>query len=97
MASPLPFAIWRAARDRLESELSEAAAAWRAIPGNGSRPMGLTPDSVKNSPQWRAAYSRYWQAHKALARHNSGARRIYGKELAQEAQERRAAAALRHA
>lgn len=72
MAKAIPFTIWRAARLALEAESKAASDAWRAIPGVSSGPMGLTPDCVKASPEYRAAKARYDRAHSALARHNKG-------------------------
>jgi hypothetical protein len=85
------FAAWRARRDELAANHARAANQWRAIPGNGAGPMGLTPDSVKQSPEWQSAYAAYWRAHNALAGHNAAGVKLYRRELAQEQRERRAA------
>lgn len=90
MTGAIPFHVWRAARTALELEVQEASNHWRALPGAGAGPMGLTPDSIKASPEWQAAYARFWRAQEALCRHN-GAARHYRFELAQERKARRAA------
>lgn len=56
--------------ERLESAVSEAGAALRAIPGVSSGPLSLTPDSVKARPDYIAARRAYDAAFKALRDHN---------------------------
>lgn len=60
--------IIEAARARLEAERAAASAELRAFPKDG--PMGLTPDAVKATPEWRAASARYQAAHEALRQFN---------------------------
>lgn len=88
------FADWRAARVAIEQELEAIGKRWKAIPGNGAGPMGLTPDSVKAGADWQSCHADYWRAHRALQRHNGGAPRAYLKQFAQE---RRAAIAAERA
>jgi len=63
-------AVIEAARAALEAEHKAAGAALRAIPGIGSGRMGLTPDHVKASPDYRAARAAYDRAFAALRRFN---------------------------
>ena len=58
------------ARAALEAEHKAAGEALRAIPGIGSGRMGLTPDHVKQSPEYKAARAAYWLAHDRLRRFN---------------------------
>ena len=46
-------------RDAFEAQMKEAAKALKSIPGVGTGTMGLTPDHVKASPEYRAAKARY--------------------------------------
>lgn len=87
----LEFCAYRTARDILERRLAAASAAWNAIPGIGSGPMGLTPDSVKFSPEYRRAAGEYRAAHGALRELNRHNVKRFKSELARERQEIRAA------
>lgn len=78
------YIAWRARRDQLAASLAAASARWNAIPGTGSGALGLTPDSVKQTPEWQACYDEYWHAHKALASHNAAGVRRWRRELGQE-------------
>lgn len=53
----MTYAIAKIAAAAIDAELSAAGAALKAIPGVGSGPMGLTPDAVKFSPEYRTAKS----------------------------------------
>ena len=53
-------------RDTLWVDLKAASATLRAIPGVGGGPMGLTPDAVKASPEYRAARAACDAAHLRL-------------------------------
>lgn len=85
------FAAFCKARAMIESELAQAGAALRAIPGVGSGPMGLTPDSVKFSPEFRAAKARHDIAFAALRRLNGHNVKRFAAELRQEREAARAA------
>jgi hypothetical protein len=53
----------------LLDEQDRTSKALRAIPGIGGGPMGLTPDSVKNSPEYkaaRAAWTKAWNELRAF-------------------------------
>jgi len=85
------FLAYRAARDALEHCARRASARLNAIPGTGSGPNGLTPDSVKATPEWREAYFAYQQAHNSLRELNGRCVRLFKRELARERQEAREA------
>lgn len=59
-----------AARHVLEAQRKAAAATLGSLPGIGSGPMGLTPDSVKASPEYQAAKAAHAHAFDALRRFN---------------------------
>ncbi len=75
------YAIAKAAKQFLESEHKSAGDAMSAFP---TGEMGLTPDHVKQSEEWRAAYSRYQAAHTALRNFNAKFFKQYRKEIAAE-------------
>ena len=55
-----------AARDLLRGNLDRASAALGTVAGLGSGPLGLTPDSVKQSPEYREAKANYDEAFARL-------------------------------
>ncbi len=71
------------ARRALEAESKAASDALRALPGVGSGAMGLTPDSVRSSSEYRAARAASDRAFQALRRFNAanppprGPRRLF--------------------
>ena len=85
------FNAYRAARDVLNRRMDAASAALRAIPGIGSGRFGLTPDSVKFSPEYRRANGEYRAAFNALRELNGRCVKRFAKELARERAEIRAA------
>lgn len=85
------FAAYVAARDLLESQAKAAAKALAAIPGIGSGTMGLTPDSVKQSREYREAKALYSSAHEALRKLNAGNVKRFALELRREREAARAA------
>jgi hypothetical protein len=74
-------------RDGLESARRECGARLEAIPGCGSGPMGLTPDHVKKSYQWRSARQDHADAMAKLQDFN----RWFVKRFKAEERQRRAA------
>lgn len=86
----MSYAIWNAARDLAETECKAAGRALDAVPGVGSGTMGLTPDSVKSSPEYRAARARWEEAFATLRRINAEGPRLYRKEMKAERRARHA-------
>lgn len=68
-------------RDYLDAKVRAASDALRNIPGVGSGQLGLTPDAVKATPEYKQASAAYWQAHKNLGAFNQYYTRIYKKEI----------------
>lgn len=64
-------AIHKAAQNALYAEWRAAGKALKAIPGVNSGPNGLTPDSVKQSPEFRAAKAACDQAFQAVRAFNA--------------------------
>ena len=76
---------------RLEENVELTANTLRAIPGVGSGPMGLTPDAVRTSPDYRAACAAYDKAFAALRDFNGKFTKAFKAEYAAERRARRAA------
>ena len=81
------FATLAAMIDRAESDAGAAGKALAAISGGG--PMGLTPDAVKASPEWRAAHAGYARAAAILGQLNSLAMRHHKPAMIERARARR--------
>ncbi len=64
----------RAKQHHLDSEVSECS---KALAAYRKGPMGLTPDGVKASPEWKTAKAKYDDAFKRLRAFNAQ----YAKEL----------------
>ena len=58
----------KAAYDRLDNEDKAAGEVLKKFPRG---PTGLTPDHIKNSPEYRAAKQDYEKAHNAIRNFNS--------------------------
>ena len=56
-------------RNALRSEVERASAAMQVFPRTG--PMGMTPDSVKSSPEFKAAKLAFDRAFAALRNFNT--------------------------
>jgi len=74
--------------DRLEHEVSAAGAVMAAFPHNA---MGLTPDHVRATPEWRAARSRFDRAFAAQRAFNAVFVRKFKKEIVAQRDARREA------
>lgn len=67
---------------RLRAAMYAASDALKAIPGVGSGAMGLTPDSVKCSPEFRKAKRDFDCALRALQAFNARHLKAFKRELA---------------
>ena len=91
MSPPLiPYAAARHAADLVNAATAEASRRLAAVPGVGSGPMGLTPDAVKASPEYRQARAYYQAAHEHARRINAWLQRHYRAETRADARARRA-------
>lgn len=86
----MSYAEAKAVRDELEKARNDAANALQRLPGIGTCQMGLTPDSVKQSPAYRAARRAYGQRHADLAAFNARFVKEYATEIAADRARRRA-------
>jgi hypothetical protein len=68
----------------LEAEVADAEAALKAIPGVSSGRMGLTPEHVRTSPQYRSARARFDKAFARLRAFNGVFVKRFAKELRAE-------------
>jgi len=93
----MTFAIAKAAQAAIEQEASRAGAVLAAIPGVGTGPMGLTPDAVKASPEYRAAKLAYESAFARLRAFNGSYVKVYASELRAERNARRSSKATKGA
>lgn len=87
----MTFAIAKAVQAELERARDDASRALNALAGVGTGAMGLTPDSVKASPDYRAARRAYDQRHADLAAFNARFVKQYATELAADRAARRQA------
>lgn len=86
----MTYAAAKAVQAELERARDDASRALNALPGIGSGTMGLTPDSVKASPAFRAAKRAYDQRHADLAAFNGRFVKQYATELAADRARRNA-------
>jgi len=66
---PLDYAKATAQQATLYAECARAGQALNALSGNG--PMGLTPDTVRATPEWQTAKRAYQAAFAALRDFNA--------------------------
>lgn len=85
------YEIARQMKSVMEAREREASAALQRVPGISSGPMGLTPDAVKASPEYRNAKADYEACREALRRFNAWFMREYASEYRAERKARRAA------
>lgn len=85
------YEIARQMKSVMEARYDEASARLQGIDGVGAGPMGLTPDHVKASPEYRAAKQDFQACGDALRRFNTWFMREHGKEYRAEWKARRAA------
>ncbi len=78
-------------RDARDAETVAASQALRAVPGISSGAMGLTPDHVKASLDYRVARLRYDTARERLRKFNVLFQRAFKKEIARDRTRDRAA------
>jgi len=74
---------------RLEQAEKAASARLRAIPGVGSGRMGLTPDHVRASAEFKQAKAAHVQAAAQLAQFNGRFCKLFATELREERDRRR--------
>lgn len=78
---PLDYGLFKAIRADLESAHAAAVRELRTIPGVGAGQMGLTPDAVKFSPEFRACKSALDVAAARLRSFNGAHAARFAKEI----------------
>lgn len=84
IAPHVPYAVARQIRDRIEADAKAAGERLRAIPGVGSGQLGLTPDHVKASPEYRAALADWQREFDRLRAFNAAYLRRFRREIKAE-------------
>ncbi len=82
-SGPDPFEDAKAERDSIQEEVNAADAAINAFPKGA---MGITPDAIRATPEFRAANVRFQKAFARLQAFNT----IYVKKFAKEIRAERA-------
>lgn len=78
--------------DAIEAEASAASLHLKAISKcEGTSSMGLTPDHIKATPEWKAAHTGYYAASRKLQNFNRGFLKQFSKEWRATLMERRIA------
>ena len=88
MMQSIGFVAAKLVKKQLEQREREAAKKLGAISGIGSGRMGLTPDAVKASPEYREAKAAWNAAWQALREFNGAFTKTYATELKAEREER---------
>jgi hypothetical protein len=83
---PTDYAQAKAIADQLDAEYNQTGRALKELSGGG--PMGLTPDSVRETPKWKAAKRAFDEAAAALRAFNTVYLRRFKKEIAQDRKNR---------
>ena len=77
--------------DAIEAEANAASLRLKAVSGVEKGPMGLTPDHIKATLEWKAAHSAYCAASRNLQTFNRGFLKQFSKEWRATLLERRIA------
>jgi len=78
------FTLAKVAKQHLDNECTAASEALNAVPGIGSGPMGLTPDAVRATPEYRTAKAAFDAAFAALRDFNGKFNKQFAAELRAE-------------
>lgn len=87
----MEYIIAKQTAAQLDKEYSEASAALKSIPGINSGAMGLTPEHVRITVEYKVAHNKYKHAFEALRNFNAIYCKQYRKELAAERKLKRGA------
>lgn len=86
----MEYTIAKQISAQMDADYSAACKALGTIPGVGSGPMGLTPDDVLATPEYKAARTAMNKAFAQLRAFNAVYVKQFKKELAAERKIRRA-------
>lgn len=82
----MSYSLAKSKKAEIEAAEKAASDALRSFP---TSPNGLTPDAIKASPEWRAAYNQHARAFAALRNFNQFFFKQYKKEAAEERRAKR--------
>lgn len=85
----MTYAEAKATAANIDAEVSAAEVALRSFPAG---PMGLTPDSVRVTPEYRAAKLAFDKSFAKLRAFNGTFTKTFAKEIREERRARRAVA-----
>lgn len=88
--APMTFQEAKERKIHLESACCVADIALKSIDGVGTGAMGLTPDSVRNSPEYKAAREAFSQSFARLRAFNAFFVKAFKTELKEERNTKRA-------
>lgn len=86
-----PYTIAKAAKDQMDREYHAACVALQRASGTERGPFGLTPDHIKSTPEWRAAWNNERRLFGQLRAFNMEFCKVHAKELKEERGARRKA------
>lgn len=78
-------------RDQIETDMRAADKTLRAIPSYGTGAMGMTPDAVRATPEWKAATANTGATFRKLQDFNRVFVKQFAAEIRAERRNRRAA------
>ena len=88
---PVNYAQFKTVRGVLDAEYESAATKLKSIPGVGSGQMGLTPDLVRATPEYRTAKQAVDRAFQAVRNFNGAHARRFTTEIKADIAAKRAA------
>lgn len=77
----MTYAIAKQAKFAVEAMHDAAAAVLNEVSGTERGPMGLTPDHIKATPEWKAAYRAERKAFNELRSYNGWFAKSFKKEM----------------
>ena len=83
----------KAHRENLVRAHDDAAANLKSVCGDERGPMGLTPDHIKSTPQWKNAFRAERAAFERMRQHNFSMVKTFKVEMAADRKAARKAAA----
>lgn len=86
-----PFEAAKSQNALIDAAHKAACHALKAIAGDQKSPLGLTPDHVKNTPEWRSAYHNQARLFANLRASNADLLRRFPGELRAERAAKRVA------
>ncbi|MEM9524066.1 MAG: hypothetical protein AAF982_08750 [Pseudomonadota bacterium] len=85
----MTYEDFKKAQNRLLADMAAKAQVLRELRGGRIGPMGLTPDHVKATPEWRQAKAAFHAAEAKLKKFNGAFVKTFKKEIKADIQARR--------